>query len=360
MNLYTARHGLILTLAAVGFAFSAACTRHEPSPVRVEKSDGKKATANKVQMPPATIDSKTPRVASSATAELPKDLPGQLQTVLMEPKRAERQLALADLAAALARHHPTRAADVVKQILAEKGENDGDAYAFVSQFSSDFAALDPAAAAAWVETLPLTLRFGACALVAPAWARVDLSAATKWAEGISDLSLRTNVFRRIGQEVEGIGETQAAAWAQRLAGSADAGQHTELISRLWAKGDVQGAFQWSANLGEPERRTAAVVAVAGVVAEQDPQTTSAWVGQFPAGDLRNQAVSALAVVWSQRDPESALRWLAGLGDPPLLESNMHTAASRWLQADRKRAADWIRSAPISPATKAYLLGPDRD
>jgi hypothetical protein len=38
---------------------------------------------------------------------------------------------------------------------------------------------------------------------------------------------------------------------------------------------------------------------------------------------------------------------------------MHTAASRWLQADRKRAADWIRSAPISPATKAYLLGMEK-
>ena len=283
-------------------------------------------------------------------------LAGQLQAALSLPNKPERQQALEDLGAALARHDPARAAEVAKQILAERGESSSEAYAFISGFSSEYAAMDPAAAAAWAEFLPLSLRFGALTYVAQQWAKSDLPAATAWAEKIADASLRVATFRRIAEELDRSAEPKAAAaWAQRLAGSVDAAQHTETIARLWGRADAQGAFQWSAQIDEPARQITAVVAIASAVSEQNAAAAAEWVGKFPAGDARTQAAVITASKWSESDPEAAARWLAALGDAQLLETGIHGVVRRWLEKDRARATSWIQSAPLSQQTKNYLL-----
>jgi hypothetical protein len=294
--------------------------------------------------------------ASPAGGELAGSLNQRLRAVLALPQTAERRQALEDLAGALARKYPERARELLHSIQTESGEASPDAYAFVSGFSSDYAALNPAAAAAWVESLPLALKFNACSFVAAEWGKTDLKAATKWAEGIEDSSLRTSVLRRIGQELEGGTDlTAAAAWAQRLAASPEASHNAELIGRLWAKADVQGAFQWSANLADPAQRNQAVLAVTGAVAAEDPQVVSAWVEKFSDGELRSQAVAVTSAKWSESDPESAARWVARLGDPHLLEMSMPAIAGRWLRKDRVAATEWIRSSQLSKQVKDYLL-----
>lgn len=309
-------------------------------------------------------DSKPTVAAAGSDSEPAKNgsapigLEKQLRTILDLPGKPDRQQALRDLGGALALHDPPAAAIQVKRILAEKGQETGDAYAYVFGFMSDYAVRSPAAAAAWAEELPLDLKFGAYALVAQHWAKADLSASTTWAEGIPDLSLRTATLRRIGQELESSGEPKAAAaWAQRLAAAPDAAHHTEMISRLWAKGDAPGAFQWSSQLEDSGRRTSAVVAIAGIVAAQDPRAAGAWIQEFPQGELRNQAAIAVASRWSEYDPEAAARWVAGLGDQNLLETVIPTVGRRWLQKDREGATEWIRLAPISKKIQEYVLGP---
>lgn len=306
--------------------------------------------------PSAAVATSDPAPVKSESG--PAGLERRLQSILGLPKKPDRQQALGDLGGALALYDPTGAATQMKRILAEKGTETGDAYAFVSGFMSDYAARTPAAAAAWAEMLPLDLKFGAYAFVAQNWAKSDLPAASAWAEGIPDLSLRTATLRRIGQELELSGEPKVvAAWAQRLAGAPDAAHHTEMISRLWAKSDAQGAFQWSAQLEDPVRRNSAVVAIAGIVAEQDPRAAGAWIQGFPSGELRIQAAMTVASKWSENDPEAAARWVAGLGDQHLLETTIPSVGRRWLQRDRVRATEWIRLSPISKQTQEYILGP---
>jgi hypothetical protein len=294
--------------------------------------------------------------ASRDRGDIAGSLKQRLQAVLALPQTADRRQALEDLAGALARKYPERAREVLRSIQADSGEAGADAYAFVSGFSSDYAALNPAAAAAWVESLPLALKFNACSFVAAEWGKTDLKAATTWAEGIEDLSLRTAVLRRIAQELEGGANlTAVAAWAQRLAASPEASHNAELIGRLWAKADVQGAFQWSSNLADPAQRNVAVLAVTGAVAGEDPQVVSAWVEKFPDGELRSQAVAVTSAKWSESDPESAARWVARLGDPQLLEMAMPAIAGRWLRKDRVAATEWIRGSQLSKQAKDYLL-----
>jgi hypothetical protein len=269
---------------------------------------------------------------------------------------AERGQALEDLAGALARHDPVGARELLTLILAEQGEGSPAAYAFVSAFASDYAAIDPAAAAGWAEFLPLSLRFGALTFAAQHWARTDPAAATAWAGALAEPSLRSAMLRRIGEELERTGEPGfAAAWARRLAGSADATQHTDAIARLWARGDMPAAFQWSLGIADPARQEAAVIAVAGVAAEQNPVAAADWVAKFPAGDLRNRAAAVAVARWAESDPESAVRWLAAIGDQRMLESNIHVVARRWLAKDRSRATEWIQTSPLPPALKEYLL-----
>lgn len=305
---------------------------------------------------PAIAAAKEPgRDVSAAPRISADDLPAQIKAVLDITGPGRRQ-ALEDLAGALAQYDPQRAADLVKRILAEQGEGGRDVHALVSGFMSDYSARNPAAAAAWAEILPLNLKFDAFTFVAREWAKTDLPAATAWAEAISDLSLRSSALRRISERLAESAEPQeVAGWARRLASSTDASHHTELIGRLWAKGDLQGAFQWAAQVEDPVRRTSAVVAVAGVVAEQNPGAAISWVEKFPPGELRNEAISVTALKWSESDPEAATRWIHGLGDQQMMETSMPTIARRWMQKEPVKAAGWIQSAPLPKRTKEYLL-----
>lgn len=279
----------------------------------------------------------------------------RVASILKLPKKADRDEALQELAAALARHHPAGASEVLRELIARGGEHSSDAYVFVSQFSSEYAQIDVAAAAAWIELLPLSLRFTAATFVAQQWSRADLAAATRWAGGIADQSLRLSILTRMGEELERNADVRAGStWARLLATTPDAGGTSEIIARLWARGDITGAFQWSVAIEDPAARTAATTAVAAVVAKQAPEAAADWVGRFPAGGLRDQTVSAVAGIWADSNPAAAARWVESLGDQRLLENNIRLIAPRWLQADPDAAQAWIRRARISDETRRYL------
>lgn len=300
--------------------------------------------------------SRRPALSAEELARDPVSLRTRVAEILKLPGKPERDEALQDLAIVLARHHPAGASAALQELLARGGENSGEVHHFVSRFSSELAPIDPAATAAWIATLPSSLKFAAATALAPLWARTDLAGATAWAETLSDLSLRATALRRIGQELAVSGEPAAnAGWAQRLARAPEAVQHAEMIGRLWAAGDIPGAFQWAAALEDPAARNIAVVAVASVVAERDPQVASGWVAGFPEGELRNQAANAVSLKWSESNPEAAARWLSSFGNQQLLELGLQGFARRWLQSDRARAAEWIRTAPISRQVRDYLL-----
>jgi len=341
---------VFLVTLAMGAGAAASCSRNAPEAAAPKSTSTPKPETKAEQKPVVGVPAKSaPQLFST------DDVPASIRAI-MEVTGPERRQALEDLAGALARHDPQRAADLVKRMLAEQGEGSRDAYAVVSGFASDYAAMNPAAAAAWAEFLPLSLKFGALTFVAQQWARADLAGATTWAEGIGEPSLRAAMLRRISEELERSGEAMATgAWAKRLAGSADAAQHTETIARLWARTDVQGVFQWAAQVEEPARRTTAVVAIAAAVAEQDPRVAAAWIGQFPMGELRTQAAITVSAKWAKSDPKAALLWAESLGDPPLLEVVTRNVAPGWIAKNPEQATEWIQRVPISDQTKQYVL-----
>jgi hypothetical protein len=348
MKSHHQHHRSFAAWCLVGCVVVGACAKRDGE--ATPKVGNAARSAPTASLPPASEQER------DASKKSDSQLKSQVKMALGQPGRAERHQALVDLGGALARLHPARAADVAKQILAEKGEADGDAYAFVSAFSSDYAALDPAGAAAWAEFLPLSLKFSALTFAAQQWAQKDVAAATAWAESISETSLRLAMLRRIGEEVERSGDLKLGAeWALRLAGSKDAVENTDAIARLWAKADPTAAFQWAARISDAGHQSAAVLAVATSVAERSPQAAAEWIEKFPLGDLRQQAAGVVGARWAEKDPESAVRWLAGLGEPRVLESSIHVVMRQWLSRDRARAVEWIRTAPLSEETKAYLL-----
>jgi hypothetical protein len=153
--------------------------------------------------------------------EVPSNAAGwsaRLAEIFARASRPERRQALEELAEELVHQDPEQAADIARRILREKGDASGEGYDFVSAFMSRFAALDPAAAARWADFLPQALKFGASTPVAQQWAVNDWPAATRWAQGIDDVSLRTSGLRRVGEQLIAAGLTDAApqmSWSSR-------------------------------------------------------------------------------------------------------------------------------------------------
>jgi len=347
---------VVAAVLAGGYLWQQGNPAREEGPAASSAKARPTASAKGANVAAGADTSRRPSLSAEELARDPASLRTRVAEILKGSKQPARDEALRDLAIVLARHHPTGASAALQELLARGGENSGEVHHFVSHFSSELAQIDPAATAAWLATLPESLKFAAATSLAPLWARTDLAGATAWAETLSDLSLRATALRRIGQELAVAGDPTAnAGWAQRLARTPEAVQHAELIGRLWAAGDIQGAFQWAVALEDSATRHTAVVAVASVVAERDPQVASGWVAGFPEGELRNQAASAVSLKWSESNPEAAARWLSSFGNQQLLELGLQAFGRRWLQSDAARAAEWIRNAPISRQVRDYLL-----
>src|SRR5688572_3551441 len=157
---------------------------------------------------------------------------------------------------ALVKTEPRRAQEIATELL-KGGSGGSSTELFATRFAMELAAVDPKAAAQWIQSLPGESKLAAASLIAATWATPDVAAAPQWANEVLDTAMREKILEAVGSVVESGDKSAAALWAAKLSEAEDSDRHAALIARLWARADPQSTFNWASDLSEGPKRNRA-------------------------------------------------------------------------------------------------------
>lgn len=156
-----------------------------------------------------------------------------------------------------------------------------------------FAANDPKAAIAYIETLPEgTAKQFAQTLAAMKWAYLD--------------------------------PTAAAAWVSSLPAEAQGVTAVSVVA-MWATQDPQAAAAWINTL-QGDARDSALSAYSANLAPRDPSTALEWAQSIVNPEIRTHHVDALIQQWLERDPTRATEWINSSQLPDADKMRLRAAA----------------------------------
>jgi hypothetical protein len=115
---------------------------------------------------------------------------------------------------------------------------------------------------------------------------------------------------------------------------------TEGVAWSLANHDLEDAFQWAAQLEDPDLLEAATVRISKVAAVKDPQSGVEWATQLPEGALRDQVFQFAMQRWAHCDLEAAADWASSSGEESA-ELAVPAIAKAMAAQEPAKAADWV-------------------
>lgn len=208
-------------------------------------------------------------------------------------------------------------------------------------------AVDPAAAAKWVEALPESkAREEALMLAAVVWTDKDPDAARAWLEAqpksrsrelgwrqyigqvsqvdpatgaaalpnIGDQSLRDSLISLIASAWTKTNHAEAAAWIQAMPAGLARDEATLVYVGQVASIDIRVAVESLPAIQDEQTRNRALPAIAGAWARQDVTAAGAWLQSLPPGAPKDDAVVSFCEVVAGTDTNTATVWAQRIGD----------------------------------------------
>lgn len=176
---------------------------------------------------------------------------------------------------------------------------------------TSWAAYDPAAAAASLQTMPRQTALGQMDVIASTWARREPDAAMAWAKSIADPAQRNAALRGAIGVVAQSDPQQATA----LAAAQPAGERRTLLTHIassMAEADAPAALAWAQSLTDPIERQRSLAAVVHSAGWTNPAAAREALNLLPPGTMRNQALESVVGQLSHSDPAAAQEMVLGL------------------------------------------------
>ncbi len=107
----------------------------------------------------------------------------------------------------------------------------------------------------------------------------------------------------------------AAAWMSSLPEGVTSAKAFDYVVSQWANYDPTAAGQWIETLPSETSQDAALQTYVGVLTKSYPAAAAAWAGAINDPMARNAAVEKVAQTWLGSDPKAAGAWLAQSGLP---------------------------------------------
>lgn len=164
---------------------------------------------------------------------------------------------------------------------------------------------DPDGVASWVAGLPEAAdRLAAEAGLAQTWGETNPAAAAAWLETLSP-------------------EHQGAALQNLMIG--------------WSENDVASAAAWlqGAITNNPNLPVGTAAIVVNAWSEKDAPAVSRWLNSIPEGPFYETAATAFAQAAVEKSPKDALLWARSLGDPAQRQQSLIFAMETWMENDRQ-------------------------
>ncbi len=259
----------------------------------------------------------------------------------------------------------------------------------VGQATTKWSEVDAAAAAAFIDTIPVTPGnvFADLHSIAQNWALSDPQAALAWAQqhdraGPSSMSFATNgaisgwwqkdpaaAEAYVASHLETLPERQLASslasnifqtdpkqaieWVNQLPDVEARRQADSLIAHQMAWTDQKAAAEWASNLPANVRSTALDSAV-NMWAQKDPNSAGEWIGSLN-GAVRDQAVSGYSSAVATKDPVNAMAWATTISDPRMRDTSTDRIVRSWMQRNATEATAWVQASALSDEQKKRLL-----
>jgi hypothetical protein len=165
--------------------------------------------------------------------------------------------------------------------------------AALGQAAMQLARTDPAAAIAYVDTVPPELRATWISSVAAGYAQHDARAAATWvAQYRGEPGYDAAIAAVAGTTAQGDPAAAARLFESiDIAEAPDAPQAATRIAAAWAQRDPRAAASWAAAIASDDARRSAVGAVAGQWAPRDAAGARSWALGLPAGAARDLALT---------------------------------------------------------------------
>ncbi len=256
--------------------------------------------------------------------------------------------------------------DAVRWLLANGGAAPRTA---VGQAAIQLARRDPAAAVAYVNSVPPELRATWISSVAEGYAQNDARAAAAWiaqhrGEPGYDAAVATIASRTAASDPSAAARLFDSV---NVAEAPDAPQASQRIANAWARQDPRAAASWAAAIADDGARATAVGEVAAQWVAHDAPGARGWTLGLPAGTARDRALTQLlgtttttvdhALVDAFSNPEAQQR---GVGDAVRMISVRDPAAARRV-ADAYLTDPGARQAAerfIEQGKNGPLMGPN--
>ncbi len=114
----------------------------------------------------------------------------------------------------------------------------------------------------------------------------------------------------------------------------------------WARTDPQAAFAAAKKITARHQQSAAVSAIAGVVAQSNPNRALEMIADFYGNSMEGQwAYRGVFTMWAKRDPEAARAAALAMEDGPAKTNALTGALSEWIQSEPLAALKWLDEMP---------------
>jgi len=232
-----------------------------------------------------------------------------------------------------------------------------DGQNFVAAWRSvaeNWAASDPAAALAWVDSHmnAQNTKFVLSAALRP-YLQNDPRGAEAYVATHSDEPGHQQLASLIADSISKEDPARAKEWVSQLSNPEARRYGNHSIAMQTASTDPQAASEGAATLPDADRALAINVAVIRW-AKKDPQAAAQWLTGLN-GATRDEAISSYSIgVWAQ-DPAAALTWATTVSDPMMREMSVQRIVSSWARRDLGQATDWVQNSALPDAQKSRLI-----
>ena len=184
--------------------------------------------------------------------------------------------------------------------------------------------------------------------------------ATAWLASLTDPTMKAGAFDTVAQQLMRSDPEQAAAFIRKNAGEEYAAGAAASFAANLSRKDVQQGLEFAATLtGSAQARAYGEIVSRWM--EQDDGAKAAeaseYVNKMPAGAARDAGAAIIARQVAREDPAASVAWAGTISDPGQREQILVQAGRRYLRSDPQAAATWLAQSGLSAEAQQQVTAP---
>ena len=305
----------------------------------------------------AAIEALCYGISSEAAADIAKALK-DLPADTLVPEQKERLLSLSIVK--WSQRQPAEAAQFLAQVypdasrrLAKPSAGDGDLMTATRGVAANWGASAPEAAIEWFKNKNQPENVLGVQSAIEGWWRKDAKAAAAYITSHSTTPNERQVAGAMAGPMAEQDPQTAAKWVEWMKDDKMRRRARLGIAQLWAARDPAEVGKWAQGLSGNES-SEIITVVAGTWTAKDAKATEQWINNLPASK-RDAAIRGYAAAMMRMNPEQALNWVTKIQDAKMRVSLAKAILSEWMRRSPGEAEQWIKKSKLTEAEKTELL-----